>query len=277
VIALLLARMRLNYHAAAAVAAREGGNIDRAAWHCERALRIDPALEPVHELLASLFLHGEDYLALLARIHHELRPRTYVEVGIETGASLQFVLPQTRVLGIDPEPRISRLLPANVRIYAETSDAFFARAGVREELGGLPVDLAFIDGMHHFEFALRDFMHLERLCAPQSTILLHDCFPHDRRSARRERVVAFWTGDVWRLVVLLKRYRPDLAVHTVAAPPSGLAVVRHLDPASSFIADNFERLCAEFMALDYAYLEKGRAAKLNLVANDWQQVRGLLY
>ena len=273
----LLARVLLNYPGAAASAARQAGDTDRAAWHCERALRIDPNLEPVHELLAGLFLHGEDYLALLARIHQELRPRTYVEIGIETGASLNLVLPQTRVLGVDPEPCISRPLPANVRIYAQTSDAFFARADVREELGGLPVDLAFIDGMHHFEFALRDFMHLERLCAPGSTILLHDCFPHDRRTAQRERLVAFWTGDVWRLIVLLKRHRPDLSVHTVAAPASGLAIVRGLDPGSTFIADNFERLRAEFMALDYGYLEKGRAAKLNLVANDWQQVRGLLY
>ena len=31
-------------------------------------------------------------------------------------------------------------------------------------------DLAFIDGMHHFEFALRDFANLERHCAPGSTM-----------------------------------------------------------------------------------------------------------
>jgi hypothetical protein len=37
---------------------------------------------------------------------------------------------------------------------------------VRALLGGLPVELGFIDGMHLFEFALRDFMNLERLCTP---------------------------------------------------------------------------------------------------------------
>ena len=272
----MIRRLLAHYHGAAAAAARQAGDIDRAAWHCERALRIDPRLEPVHELLEKLFLHGEEYVALLPRIHQQLRPRTYVEIGIETGMSVRFALPQTRVLGIDPDPRISEPLPANVRVYAETSDAFFARVDVRAELGGLPVDLAFIDGMHHFEFALRDFMHLEPLCTPRSTILLHDCFPHDRRTAQRERQVAFWTGDVWRLIVLLKRHRPDLSIHTVAAPPSGLAIVRNLDPGSTLIADNFDRLCAELMALDYGYLEKGRAAKLNLFPNDWQQVAALL-
>ncbi len=51
---------------------------------------------------------------------------------------------------------------------------------------------------------------------------------------------------------------------------------RHLDPASRFIADNLERLCAEFLALDYAYLEQDRAAKLNLFPNDWERIRPLL-
>ena len=41
-------------------------------------------------------------------------------------------------------------------LFPQTSDEFFARNDVGAELGGLPVDLAFIDGMHHFEFALRD-------------------------------------------------------------------------------------------------------------------------
>ena len=146
------------------------------------------------------------------------------------------------------------------------------------DIGKDPAELtvALIDGMHYFEFALRDFMNLERLCTPDSTILIHDCFPHDRRTAQRERVSRFWSGDVWRLVVLLKKYRPDLQIHVVAAPPTGLGVVRNLDPASHFIAENLGRLYQEFMALDYAFLEKDRAGKLNLFPNDWEQVRRLL-
>jgi hypothetical protein len=50
--------------------------------------------------------------------------------------------------------------------------------------------------------------------------------------------------------------------------------VRTLDPASRFLADNHQRLVAEFMALDYSYLEKDRAAKLNLFPNDWSKITG---
>src|SRR5207302_7216211 len=96
------------------------------------------------------------------------------------------------------------------------------------------------------------------------------------QTAQRERLWGFWSGDIWRLIVLLKKYRPDLSIHTIATPPTGLAVVRNLDPSSRFIADNLGRLCAEFMALHYSYLEKDRAAKLNLFPNDWEQIRPLL-
>jgi hypothetical protein len=223
-----------------------------------------------------MILHGAPYFDLLARIHQHLRPRTYLEIGVECGESLRLALPQTRALGVDPQPRLTYPLPGNVRVFELTSDEFFARHDVREELGGLPLDLAFIDGMHHFEYALRDFMNIERCCEPGSTVLIHDCFPRDRRTAQRERVTAFWSGDVWRLVVLLKKYRPELEIHTVAAPPTGLCVVRGLDPASRFIARNLDRLCEEFMRLDYSFLDRQRAAKLNLFPNDWQGVARLL-
>ena len=48
------------------------------------------------------------------------------------------------------------------------------------------MDFAFIDGMHLFEFALRDFMNLERHCTPQSVIMVHDCYPTEREHAERE-------------------------------------------------------------------------------------------
>lgn len=267
-----LAPTNPDYLTDAALAAARAGDVDATVRFCELALALAPDLEIPSRVLTSIFLNGEMYFDLLARIHRHLRPRTYVEIGVETGLSMRLALPETRVIGVDPHPTLRSPLPGNARLFRETSDEFFARHDVRAELGGLPVDLAFIDGMHHFEFALRDFMNLERCAAPGSTILIDDCFPHSRRTAQRERSAIFWSGDVWKLIVLLKKHRPDLAVTTIAAPPAGLGVVRRLDPGSRFIADNLQRLTDEFMALDYGYLEKDRAAKLNLFPNDWEKI-----
>jgi hypothetical protein len=130
--------------------------------------------------------------------------------------------------------------------------------------------------MHHFEYALRDFANVERHCTRESTILIHDCYPLDRESARRDGTPPFWSGDVWRLILLLKKYRPDLALHTIGTPPTGLALVRNLDPDSRLLSENHDRLTNEFMALDYAHLDDDKPGQLNLVPNDWEGIRALL-
>jgi hypothetical protein len=147
---------------------------------------------------------------------------------------------------------------------------------VRAELGGLPVDMAFIDGMHHFEFALRDFINIERLCTPDSVILIHDCYPLNRVTAGRERKTVFWSGDIWRLLLLLRKHRPDLEVRTIGASPTGLAMITRLDPDSRLLEERLDALTAEYLALDYAALEGDKDGALNLFPNDWGKILACL-
>ena len=232
-------------------------------------------LRQEHNRMARLALPGPDYLHALTAIHAQVKPRTYLEIGVATGLTLELAAPSTRALGVDPEPQLKKPPGPNARIYALTSDEFFADVDVASELDGLPVDLAFIDGLHLFEFALRDFIAIERLCTPASTVLVHDTYPLDRMTAARERTTHFWSGDIWRLVLVLKKYRPDLAVHTIGTVPTGLTVIRHLDPSSRVLGDRLDEIVREFMALDYSILETDKPLALNLVPNEPQQIRTL--
>ena len=244
--------------------------------YCGRLRSVAPQLDVTDLLEARIRFSGEHYLEVMARILDAVKPRTYVEIGVEHGTSLRLVQAPTLAIGIDPEPKLAGPLAPNQKVFAETSDAFFANRDARAELGGLPIDLAFIDGMHQFEFALRDFYNLERYCSRDSTILIDDCYPLSRETAERERRREFWSGDIWRLILLLKKYRPQLAIHIVATPPCGLTIVRGLDPGSTFLREHHDRLCAEFLAVDYSVLEDDMAGKLNLFPNDWEKVRALL-
>jgi methyltransferase family protein len=244
--------------------------------YCARLRRMSPGDDKACTLQAHIQLGGDHYYQVLARILNLVKLRTYVEIGVEEGNSLRLVEPPALAIGIDPEPQLKHPLRANQRVFAMTSDAFFASHDLRVELGGLPVDLAFVDGMHHFEYALRDFANLERYCARDSTILIHDCFPLDRETSERDRRCSFWSGDVWRLIVLLKKHRPDLAVHTIAAPPTGLGLVRNLDPSSRFLLEHYDQLREEFLALDYSYLGEDKAEKLNLFPGEWEKIRMLI-
>jgi Methyltransferase domain len=229
-----------------------------------------------YTLMSQLALPGEHYFHVLRRIHRHLRPRSYLEIGVSRGESLECVLPETLTLGIDPAPNLARPAPANVRIYRETSDDFFAKYSPRAELGGQPVELAFIDGMHHFEYALRDFINIERCCSRASVILIHDCYPLDERTAQRGQVTGFWSGDIWRLMLLLRTHRPDLVVRTIATPPTGLGIVMNPDPASQVLADRLDELIAEYLAKDFSVLATSKAEALGLIENRWPVIRALL-
>lgn len=240
------------------------GDAASAERHARSALALWPDCHAAATLLATLGLRGPHYLEILAQLHRRLMPATYVEIGVFSGQALALVGPETQAIGIDPAPHIQHPLSARTRVFTETSDAFFAGRDLTGELGGRPVDLAFIDGMHRFEFALRDFMNLERYCRPGATILVHDCYPLDERSAMRERHTTFWSGDVWRGIVALKRYRPELRIATLAVPPTGLGVIRGLDPASRLLPERYDEVVAEVLAMDYAELEPRKAGLLNL-------------
>jgi hypothetical protein len=143
-------------------------------------------------------------------------------------------------------------------------------------LGGKPLNMAFIDGMHHFEYALRDFINIEPLSTPDSLVFVHDCFPIDARSAARDQATGFWSGDIWRLIVLLKQYRPDLAIHTIGTPPTGLGLITRLDPRSTVLRSRLPELIAAGMALDFSAIATRRPEALNLMPYDWPRVRQLL-
>jgi hypothetical protein len=251
------------------------GRRREAAALCQRALALSD-YSRAHRLLAELELPGEDYLRVLARVHRELKPATYLEIGVARGDSLALAEPATRAIGIDPAPRLRHPPGALQRLFTETSDEFFARHDAVAELGGQRVRMAFIDGMHHFDFALRDLMHLEPLCEPRSLIFVHDCYPLDERTAAREQVTRFWSGDVWRLIVLLKKHRPDLSVHTIGAPPSGLGLITRLDPGSRTLARDLPALIAEGLAIDFATIADRKAEALNLFPNEWPKLRALI-
>ncbi|SBS75563.1 hypothetical protein MHPYR_260034 [uncultured Mycobacterium sp.] len=255
------------------------GRRKNAAELCKAALQTEDysvAHLRAHHMLAELEFPGDDYFRILARIHEYLKPATYLEIGIDQGDSFEIVMPETLALGVDPNPRPQKPLGPNQRVFAQTSDDFFERRDVVSELGGMTLDLAFIDGMHLFEFALRDFINLEKYCAPDSIILIHDVYPIDATSAARDRASWFWSGDIWRLILALKKYRPELSVNVIGTRPTGLGVIQNLDPQSRVLADHLDEIIDEFMALDISVLDGRKDELLNRVPNDWNSVARLI-
>ena len=217
---------------------------------------------------------GLPYFDLLDRIHQHLLPRTYVEIGVSTGRSLTLALPGTMSVGIDPDPRLSFPLRRGARIFHQTSDDFFANHDLTRLFGGIQLDLAFIDGMHHFEVALRDFMNLERSSSIGTTILIHDCLPIDEVTAAHERSTSIWSGDIWRLIALLREFRPDLEVNVVDVAPTGLGIITGLDPNSTVLNHQYNEIVERYLTVPYK--DPYGSDSIKPKVSDWENVKALL-
>jgi hypothetical protein len=87
-------------------------------------------------------------------------------------------------------------------------------------------DLAFIDGLHTFEQTKADLFNTLRH-VPIGPILLDDTVPEDEAAALPELAAAIaqrrqsgskntsWMGDVWKLVIYIDRYLPQLDFRTI--------------------------------------------------------------
>ena len=198
---------------------------------------------------------GTEYSTFIAEFLKARGTTAHLEIGTFNGQSLAPL--DCTSLAIDPDFRLSVPVigakPAAF-FFQMTSEAFFDRHDPTVYLGG-PITSAFLDGMHRFEVLLADFIQTERHCAPSGVVFLHDCLPLTvEMTSRNQSDVPsegayphWWTGDVWKLVPILRTYRPDLQLTFLDTPPTGLLMVTRLNPESRVLADAYERILEEYL------------------------------
>src|SRR3954447_1643192 len=189
-----------------------------------------------------------EYLDFLARLHAAVQPEAYLEICMRHGDSL--ALARCPALGVDPAFNVKVELGENVTLLRETSDEYFGRGKPLKPLGGKRVDMAFIDGMHLSEFALRDFMGVERLSRWTGVVIFDDILPRTVEEANRDRSTRAWTGDVYKVLGMLARHRPDLICLRVGTQPTGLLLVLGLDPANHVLRARYDVLLEQALTPD---------------------------
>jgi hypothetical protein len=127
------------------------------------------------------------------------------------------------------------------------------------------VDLAFIDGLHLFEYALRDFMNLEQRASRCGLIVVDDVFPNHPAQASRFRHTRAWAGDVWRLLLCLGEQRTDLFLLPLDCSPIGLLVIAGLDPANRVLWQQYNPIVQQYLSevQDVPATLLGRAGSLD--------------
>lgn len=204
---------------------------------------------------------GGDYQVMLGQLHALLNPATYFEIGTWRGESL--ALAQCSSIAVDPNFAIDRDVTSGkdrCMMFSMPSSDFFERYNPTT-IFGQPIEMAFLDGLHHWEVLLQDFIGTEPHCYPHSVIVLHDCLPTDvyntaRSNNPEERTLStrpgWWAGDVWKTLLVLRRLRPDLKILPLDASPTGLVVISNLDPKSAVLIDAYDDIIAEYADLHLA-------------------------
>ena len=220
-------------------------------------------------------MERHDFLSI---VHKRFRPRNYLEIGVFTGQGL--ARSTTRTIGVDPEPKINKpKLACDLKLVEATSDEFFAQPDAISWFPEGVIDLTFIDGLHIFEFVLRDFMNAERLSAPSSVVIFDDVLPRSFAEAARNRHTMVWTGDTYKILLVLERYRPDLVIIPVNTKPTGTLLVLRLDPTNTVLVDHYDEIVKEYVTEDpqsvpREILRRSTAADPKLLVDSavWQQL-----
>ncbi|MEZ5960373.1 MAG: class I SAM-dependent methyltransferase [Hyphomonadaceae bacterium] len=180
-------------------------------------------------------VNGQMYTRFIKNFHEVMKPETYLEIGTQSGGTL--MLAGCASIAIDPKFQIN----VNVAkgkptcfLYQKTSDDFFHHYNPTTILGAA-IDFVFLDGLHRFEFLLRDFMNAERFAHERSFIMMHDCVPpgfymttrdmDDPLRLQKSRFGPWWTGDVFKVIPVLRHYRPDLKINVLDCAPTGLVMI----------------------------------------------------
>lgn len=190
----------------------------------------------------------KSYARFMKRLHRHVLFDWYLEVGCRTGRSLAEV--RSKTIAVDPyflvEQNVIQNKPA-LHIMQQSSDDFF-ESGFLKAMG-ITLSYSFLDGMHLFEYLLRDFMNTEAFTDPKGVIALHDCCPYAHKMTTRDVENApseAWTGDVWKLIPILQQYRPDLTITVLGCKPTGLVLVSGLNPKNRTLSKAYDQIVEDW-------------------------------
>lgn len=198
--------------------------------------------------------------------------KIYLEIGVFLGKVFFFVK-ATHKTAVDPQfrfgyyRRFKRIFKGInnlwARFFPKTSDDFF-QENAPKLYSRRPLDICLVDGMHEYEYALRDVENALRHLQKGGVILMHDCNPVQPENAvtfeqwKSRNYTGLWNGDVWKSILHLRSYRQDINVFVLDCD-HGIGVVTWGKPEHKL---DFTK--EQIQALTYDDLAQNRADWLNL-------------
>ncbi|MEI6095766.1 MAG: class I SAM-dependent methyltransferase [Gammaproteobacteria bacterium] len=165
----------------------------------------------------------KDSVTLIQRLIDATKAKTYLEVGVEKGATF-FEIKAEKKFAVDPHFRFdpSDRESETERYFQMTSDDFWNSINPQ-----LMFDVVFLDGLHTFEQTYRDFCAVLAHTTSSSVIIIDDIFPTDVFSSLTDHGNAIrfremhgidsraWHGDVYKVILAINDFHPTLDFRTI--------------------------------------------------------------
>lgn len=168
-----------------------------------------------------------DRYEFLTELHKIVKPRRYLEIGVQTGASLTLAREAETAVGVDPDMGNLSHDCTFATLVETTSDEFFAaEPDFTGPDGESWLDLVFIDGLHHAEQVWRDLYNAATVAHPDTVYVLDDVLPRNQVEASRDMCPGDWTGDVWKVYAGLSNMGGVTLKLLVDTFPTGVLVIK---------------------------------------------------
>ncbi len=169
----------------------------------------------------------------------------YLEIGVQRGF-IFFRIKSTFKIAVDPGFEFGKMktwnkvfnFPYNLfnKYFETTSDDFFLK-NAKQVFEKTKPDLIFIDGMHEYQYALRDIENSLRYMTDNGVIVVHDCNPKTKEAGSsfkefsENNYEGLWNGDVWKAILHLRSTRQDVNVFVLDCD-HGLGIITKGTPES---------------------------------------------
>lgn len=213
-----------------------------------------------------------DRITLINELMAKKKLHNYLEIGVFNGRVF-FRVKSTFKIAVDPAfafdsfRKIGKFFinPYNLfnQYIEKKSDDFFAKDAVHL-FASRQCNLSLIDGMHEYDFALRDVENTLKYLSDDGVIIMHDCNPVTKEEActfeewKGRNFKGQWNGDVWKTIMHLRTFRNDIDVFVLDCD-QGLGIVTKRKPQNrlSYSQDDINRFT-------YEDFDKNRSNWLNL-------------
>lgn len=160
------------------------------------------------------------YHHFLSAIAAQVRPKKYLEIGVNKGHTFNYVAPYAaEAHAVDPNPRVIKRIghvPSVVWHNMKSSDFF--KKGCPDGL-----DMVFIDGWHKHETSYADFEGVFPHVINNGLIFLHDTYPKNPHFLAENLA---W--DTWKTALKIKNEYGDVCECTTLPFWKGLTIVRKI-------------------------------------------------